>query len=140
MQEPIFKGLVFSDQGKPLSTVKVGEAWFYVLEDSGFDRHIAARPLDESILRWLWDQIRGHEKELAEQAARMTGQEDIFSRAVLQRNLEHPEQQMDQILDAGLPENTRLWLGMMGLRAIVNFHGELVRVEQPSAPADDSSE
>jgi hypothetical protein len=108
-----------------------------VLEDAGFRRHIRSRPVDESILRWLWEQIRGHERELAEQAAHLTGQEDIFSKAVLQSSLEHPEKQMGQIFQVGLPESTRMWLGMMGFRAIVNYHGELVRVEQPSAPADE---
>lgn len=140
MNEPLFLGLVFSDDGKQLSSAHVGEESFYVLDDAGFLRHIRARPLDESILRWLWEQIRGHEQELAEQAARMTGQEDVFSRAVLQNSLAHPETYLEEIFHQGFPESTRLWMGMMGFRAFVNVHGELQRVEQPSRAADENGE
>lgn len=137
MNEPLFTGLVFTEDGKMLSAAHVGEEPYYVFEDTGFRRHIRARPLDESILRWLWEQIRGHERELAEQAAHMTGQEDIFSRAVIQNSLEHPEKQLDQIFKTGLPEGTRMWMGMMGFRAIVDHHGELLRVDQPARAEDE---
>jgi hypothetical protein len=140
MNEPLFHGLVFSEYGKPLAATQVGEDPFYILDDSGFLRHIRARELDESILHWLWEQIRGHEQELAEQAARMTGQEDIFSRAVLQNSLAHPEAYVEEIFRHGLPESTRMWMGMMGFRVIVNVHGELLRVEQPVRATDDGSE
>jgi hypothetical protein len=140
LNEPLFLGLVFSEDGRPLSSTHVGENPFYVLDDAGFHRHIRARPVDESILRWLWEQIRGHESELAEQAARMTGQEDVFSRAVLQNSLAHPEAHLEEIFRQGLPESTRLWMGMMGFRAIVDTHGELLRVDQPSRPAEEDGE
>ncbi len=138
-KEPLFLGLVFSEDEKPLSAAHVGQEPFYILDDAGFLRHIRARELDESILRWLWEQIRGHEQELAEQAARMTGQEDIFSRAVLQNSLAHPEAYVEEIFRHGLPESTRMWMGMMGFRAIVNVHGELLRVDQPVRAADEDS-
>jgi hypothetical protein len=134
---PLFDGLVFSEDGKLLIAAQVGDEPFYVLNDAGFLRHIRAREVDESILRWLWEQIRGHEKELAEQAARMTGQEDLFSRAVLQQTLAHPEAHLEEIFRQGLPESTRMWMGMMGFRAVVDVHGELVRVEQPARTTDE---
>ncbi len=137
MAEPLFSGLVFSENGQQLTATQIGGEPFYVLDDGGFRRHIRARDLDESILRWLWEQIRGHEKELADQAARMTGQEDIFSRAVLQNSLAHPEAYVEEIFKHGLPESTRMWMGMMGFRAIVNVHGELLRVDQPAREAED---
>ena len=83
--------------------------------------------------------MRGHEKELAEQAAKMTGQEDIFTRAVLLQTLEHPENHLEEILRQGIPENTRMMLGMMGFRVVVDYHGELVRVDFPARAADDES-
>jgi len=134
---PLFTGLVFSEDGQPLSTTQIGDESFYVLDDAGFHRHIRSRGVDESILHWLWEQIRGHEKELAEQAARMTGQEDLFSRAVLQQTLAHPEAHLEDIFRQGLPESTRMWMGMMGFRAVVDIHGELIRVEQPARAADE---
>jgi hypothetical protein len=138
--EPLFLGLVFSEDEKQLTSARIGEDSFYVLDDAGFLRHIRSRPLDESILRWLWGQLRGHEQEVAEQAARMTGQEDVFSRAVLQNSLTHPEAYLDEIFRQGFPESTRMWMGMMGFRAIVNVHGELLRVDQPSRAADENGE
>ncbi len=140
MTEPLFLGLIFSEDGKQLAATHVGDEPFYVLDDAGFKRHIRARGLDESILRWLWEQIRGHERELAEQAAKMTGQEDIFSRAVLQQSLAHPEAYVEEIFRHGLPESTRMWMGMMGFRAIVNVHGELLRVDQPARAVEDDSD
>ncbi len=140
MTEPLFLGLIFSEDGRQLAATHVGDEPFYVLDDAGFMRHIRARELDESILRWLWEQIRGHERELAEQAAKMTGQEDIFSRAVLQQSLAHPEAYVEEIFRHGLPESTRMWMGMMGFRAIVNVHGELLRVDQPARAIEDDSE
>lgn len=134
---PLFDGLVFSEDGKLLTAAQVGDEPYYVLNDAGFLRHIRAREVDESILRWLWERIRGHEKELAEQAARMTGQEDLFSRAVLQQTLAHPEAHLEEIFRQGLPESTRMWMGMMGFRAVVDVHGELVRVEQPARAIDE---
>jgi hypothetical protein len=137
-REPLFLGLVFSEDGKSLTAADVGGEPFYILDDAGFRRHIRARRLDESILHWLWGQMKGHEQELAEQAARMTGQEDIFSRAVLQQSFAHPEAYVEEIFRHGLPESTRMWLGMMGFRAIVDVHGDLLRVEQPARPVEES--
>jgi len=56
--DPLFLGLVFSEEGKPLTAAEIGGDPFYILDDSGFRRHVQARALDESILRWLWGQIR----------------------------------------------------------------------------------
>jgi hypothetical protein len=38
---------------------------------------------------------------------------------------------MDQLLKRGIPEGMRAWLGMTGFKVIVNYRGQVVRVEQP---------
>lgn len=136
MAKPLFEGLVFSEAGEALTVVEVGAEWFYRLNDQGFLRHISARHVDESVLRTIWGMMRGHEKEIADQAMKMLGQADVFSAAVMKSRLEHPEAHLAEVLEHGLPEETRLWMGMMGFRVIVDFHGEVVRVDQPSAPAE----
>lgn len=136
MAKPLFEGLVFSDAGEALTVVEVGADWSYRLNDQGFLRHIPARQVDESVLRTIWGMMRGHEQEIAEQAMKLLGQADVFSAAVMKNRLEHPEAHLAEVLEHGLPEETRLWMGMMGFRVIVDFHGEVVRVEQPSAPAE----
>jgi hypothetical protein len=132
MNKPLFTGLVFCEDGQPLEEATVGNDAFYVIEDAGFKRHIRAHDIDRAVLDHIWGQMRGHEREVADQAARMTGQEDIFSHAVIMQQLEHPEKQIEQILDQEIPESVRTWLGMMGLRIIVNFHGEIIRIDQPA--------
>jgi hypothetical protein len=132
MSKPLFTGLVYCEDGRQLEEAIVGGDPFYVLDDSGFKRHIRAHEIDKAVLDHIWEQMRGHEREVADQAARMTGQDDIFSRAVIMQQLEHPEKQIEQIMDQEIPESVRTWLGMMGLRIIVDYHGELVRIEQPA--------
>jgi hypothetical protein len=38
---------------------------------------------------------------------------------------------MDQILEQGLPDDARAWLGMLGFRVIVDTHGEVVELDMP---------
>jgi hypothetical protein len=127
----VFEGLVFTEDGQPVSATSVGGESFYVIDDRGFRRHRRARELDREILAQLWGQLRGHEEEAAEQAMKMLGQEDIFTKAVLQRNMENPDPYLDQVIERGLPEQARLLMGMMGFRIVVDYRGEVVRIEQP---------
>jgi hypothetical protein len=39
---------------------------------------------------------------------------------------------MEQLLQQGLPDGARTWLGMMGFRVVVNVHGEVVGLDAPS--------
>ncbi|MGD0576327.1 MAG: hypothetical protein ABSB61_13340 [Anaerolineales bacterium] len=133
----VFEGLVFTEQGQPLSATSVGGESFYVIDDHGFRHHLRARELDGEILRGLWGELKGHEEEVAEQAMKMLGQEDIFTKAVLQRNMENPDAYLDQVMEHGLPEQARLWMGMMGFRVVVNYRGEVVRIEQPGRSVEE---
>jgi hypothetical protein len=42
-------------------------------------------------------------------------------------------------LKPGLPDEAWQMLGMMGFRVVVNYHGEVLRIDRPSV-ADDSDE
>ena len=44
---------------------------------------------------------------------------------------------MDQIIEHGLPSGAQQWLGMLGFRIVVDHHGDVVRLEQPSTLIDD---
>ena len=44
---------------------------------------------------------------------------------------------MERLMQTGLPESGRAYLGMLGFKIIVNYHGEVLRVEQPALPAED---
>ncbi|HEX6034545.1 MAG TPA: hypothetical protein VFY83_08930, partial [Anaerolineales bacterium] len=62
---------------------------------------------------------------------KMLGQEDVFTVAAIQQQLKNMDKQFDQLLQVGLPEDMRAYLGMMGFRIIINVHGEVLKVEQP---------
>ena len=84
--------------------------------------------------------MKGSEDFLSEQTAKMLGQEDVFTKAAIQQQLKNIDKQFDQLLQAGLPEDMRTYLGMMGFRVIINMHGEVLKVEQPGATTDEGDE
>jgi len=63
------------------------------------------------------------------------GSEDIFTKAAIDKSIKD----IDQVLKQGIPDDARQMLGMMGFRVVVNYHGEVVRIDQPGV-ADDSGE
>jgi hypothetical protein len=139
-RQPLFSGLVVDENGKPADTAFVGEEPCYVVDDSGFLRHIPSEQVDRVVLTQIAEMMRGSEDFLSEQAAKMIGQEDIFTKAMLETQLKNIDQQFDQLLQIGLPEDTRFYLGMVGFKVVINVHGEVVRVEQPNAPNAEGDE
>jgi hypothetical protein len=67
---------------------------------------------------------------------KMLGQEDIFTKAAIESSLKNMGSQFEALLTQGLPDEVRAWLGMSGFRVIVDVHGDVVRVEQPSGPEE----
>lgn len=134
MRQPLFAGLVMDENGNVAETAYVGEEPCYVVDDGGFRRHIPSEQVDRVVLGQLAEALKGNEGLISAQTAKMLGQEDIFTRAVIEQQLKNMDKQFDAILQAGIPEDGRLYLGMMGFKIIINVHGEVVHVEQPSAP------
>ncbi len=132
--QPLFAGLVADEFGNAVETAYVGGEPFYVVNDGGFRRHIASEQVDRVVLGHLAEAMKGNEGLISAQTAKMLGQEDIFTRAVIEQQLKNMEKQFDAILQTGIPEDARAYLGMMGFKVIINVHGEVLRVEQPSAP------
>lgn len=139
-RQPLFSGLVVDESGKTAGTALVGEEPCYVVDDAGFLRHIPSEQVDRVVLSRIAEMMRGSEDFLSEQAAKMIGQEDIFTKAMLETQLKNIDQQFDQLLQIGLPEDTRFYLGMVGFKVVINVHGEVVRVEQPTAPDSEEGE
>ena len=136
----LFPGLVFDEDGNPLQTAYVGSDPCYVIDDSGFLRHITAADIDQQVLQAIKSQIEGNEDLISEQAAKMLGQDDIFSYAMIFNQLKQIDTQLEQLLETGIPEEGRADLGMMGFRIIVNHHGEVIEVEQPGTISGDDDE
>lgn len=136
---PLFQGLIFDENDQPVDVTTVGEEPCYVVNDAGFHRHIPSEPVDRQVLMMMGKMIEGHEDELAEQTAKMLGQDDIFSKALIENQLKNMEQQFEAVLKAGIPEEGRAYMGMMGFRVKINVHGEVLEVTQPgtAAPEDE---
>jgi len=133
---PLFAGLVVDEEDRAVETAYVGEEPFYVVNDAGFRRHIPAEQIDRQVLERMRALIRGHEAVISEQTARMLGQEDIFTKAIIEQQLKHMERQFEILLQQGIPEEGRAYLGMLGFKVVINVHGEVVRLEQPGAIDD----
>lgn len=136
-KQAVFAGLVVDEYRNPVEVTFVGDEPMYVVNDHGFRRHIPSEQVDRQVLQQMTEQIKGHEDLLGEQTAKMLGQEDLFSRAMILNQLKHIDEQLDQIFTTGIPEEGRAYLGMMGFKVIINFHGDVIGVEQPGAIADD---
>jgi hypothetical protein len=73
---------------------------------------------------------------LSEKAAEMLGQDDIFTMAAIQRQLKDLDSQFEQIAQVGIPEETRMYLGMMGFKIIISIHGDVLDIVQPGMVSD----
>jgi hypothetical protein len=132
-RQPLFAGLVVDEADHPAATAYIGEEPCYVVDDAGFRRHIPSEQVDRQVLEAMRKQISGNEDMLSEQAAKMLGTDDIFSKAMLENQLKNIEKQFDILLEAGIPEESRAFMGMSGFKVVINVHGEVVRLDQPAA-------
>ena len=132
-RQPLFAGLVVDESDRPAGTAFVGGEPCYVVDDAGFKRHIPSEQVDRQVLEMMRQQITGNEGPLSEQAAKMLGTDDIFSKAMLENQLKNIEKQFDILLETGIPEESRAFMGMSGFKVVINIHGEVVRLEQPAA-------
>jgi hypothetical protein len=138
--KPVFPGLIFDEFDHPVGTSYVGDEPCYVVNDGGFLRHIPSKEVDLQVLNQMAEMIQGNETMMADMAAKQLGQEDIFSRAILEDQLKHIDDSFQQLLEVGLPDEVRTYLGMMGFKIRINMHGEVLEVEQPGMIEDSGEE
>jgi hypothetical protein len=132
-RQPLFAGLVVDEAEHPVETAIVGGEPCYVVDDNGFHRHIPSEQVDRQVLENMRKQISGNEDFISEQAAKMLGTEDIFSKALLENQLKNLDKQFDALLEMGIPEESRAFMGMSGFKVVINVHGEVMRIDQPAA-------
>jgi len=136
----VFEGLVVDETGNQVEVAYVGDEPCYVVNDAGFRRHISSEQVDRQVLQMMHDQVKGHEDILSEQTAKMLGQEDPFSRAAIMNQLRNIGPQLDNLLQTGIPEEGRAYLGMLGFRITIDVHGEVVDLQQPTATSTGDGE
>lgn len=129
-RKPLFPGLIFDEYDRPLETGWIGNEPAYVIDDAGFRRHIPSEQIDRAVLNEIKRSIAGNKDFLSREAAKLVGAEDPFSKAMIENQLKNIEKQFEVLFEVGLPEEMRLWLGMIGFKVVVNYHGEVIEVRQ----------
>ncbi len=129
----MFGGLVFNQQGQPAEVAFIGNEAHYVILDDDFRRHVAARAIDRQVLLYLREMMEPFRDQAVVEMMRMMGQEDLFTKAMIDSSLKNWEQALGQ----PIPEDMRAWLGMLGFRVTVDVHGEVVDFKLPSQMGGD---
>ncbi len=132
-KQPLFAGLVIDESGRPAESAFIGSEPCYVVDDAGFRRHIPAEQVDRAVLAQMTEMMKGSEEFISEQTAKMLGQEEPFSQAIIEQQIKNIDKQFDTLMENGIPEDMRAYLGMMGFKVVINYHGEVLRVEQPGS-------
>jgi hypothetical protein len=129
VRNPLFADLVFNEEGERAEIATIGGEPFYAVPDDDFLRHVEAAVVDRQIVEALQEQLRGMKHVVTEGVIQMLGEETLFTRA----SIEHAIENMDRILEPGAVDadelRTALW--MAGFRAVIDVHGDLVRLEIP---------
>jgi hypothetical protein len=133
----LFAGLVFDENNRMAEAAVVGGEASYVIDDDGFKRHVPAEEIDRVILKELRDQTLANRDAVTQGAMQMMGKDDLFTKAMIDSSLKNMDSHFAQLMDAGLPESARQYLGMLGFKIIVNYHGEVVRMESPGMASDE---
>lgn len=139
MSQPLFAGLIVDENGQAVQTASIGNEPAYVIDDAGFKRHIPSEQVDRAVLNQMAEMMKGSEDILSKETAKMLGQDDPFSRAMIENQLKNIDKQFNAVLQTGFPEEMRAYLGMMGFKVVINYHGDVIRVEQPGSFGEDDS-
>lgn len=130
-QRPLFEGLVFDPDGQPVDVGAVGGEAQYVVLDGGFKFHVPAGPVDRQVLGQLREQIMANQDAVTQGAMKMLGQDDLFTKAMIDSSLKNMDEHFNRLIEQGLPAETRAYLGMLGFRITLNYHGEVTGLDQP---------
>jgi hypothetical protein len=133
--QALFEGLVYDEQGELTRAGYVGANAHYLVDDDGFLWHIDAEIVDRQVLGFFLEQLEQNKDMAIEQALRMMGKDDLFTKAALDHSMRNID--MEQIIAAGIPTQARDMLGMMGFRITINHRGELLNLHQPMISDDE---
>lgn len=133
----VFEGLVVDEEDRPVTIVSIGGEPFYVVDDDGFRRHIPAEMIDRQVLMIFQENVLANRAAVVAGMLEYMGKDDLFTKAAVEASIGQMGEQMEQLLTQGLPGEARQWLGMMGLRIVIDVHGEVVDLEMPGGVVPD---
>ena len=91
----------------------------------------------QRVMEVLKAQVHAQRELVVESMLDYLQQDDLFTKAAIETSVDQMDENIEQLLQIGLPEETRSWLGMMGFRVIINLHGEVVDLDFPEADIDE---
>ncbi len=128
----LFEGLVSDELGQAVNVGYLGNQAYYIVNDAGFERYVLAENVDRQVLRMLSEQMLAQRDLVVEGTLKFLGQEDLFAKAMVEASLDKMDENIEQVLQAGLPEEARSWLGLMGFHLVINYHGDVIDLSLPS--------
>ena len=129
----LFEGLVYNEEGDLAEVSFVGSEAQYVVLEAGFRRHVPAEYVDLQVIEWFQEQVAANRDFVAQGTMEMLGKDDLFTKAMIESSINN----MSELVDFGLPEDARIWLGMLGFRVVINLHGDLVDIVMPNPEPPD---
>jgi hypothetical protein len=131
----LFVGLVYDESDNPVEVSHIGSDAHYVVDDAGFHRHINSEEVDRQVLHVFLQQLAENKDMAVEQALNFLGKDDIFTKAAVDASMRNVN--VEEILKQGIPEQARNMMGMVGFRIVIDVHGQVVRLDQPTVPYDE---
>lgn len=137
-RQPLFADLIFNEEGLPVRVGFVGGLPHYVVPDGDFLRHVEARYVDRQIIMLLKERFLAMREMIADGVAQMLAQEELFARASVLHAIDHIDEffESDQ-LDV---DQLRTTLWMLKFKALVDVHGDVVRLDVPGWDVDDAED
>ncbi len=124
----MFAGLVVDENERPAEVGYVGANACYVVYDDDFRRYIDAAQVDRQVLRFMREQVEGNRQMAVGAMLEMMGRDDLFTKAAVESTIDNMEDAVGQ----PIPEDARQWLGMLGFRIQIDFHGDVIDIQMPA--------
>ena len=127
----VFEGLVIDEADNAVEVKHIGETAYYVVDDAGFLRHIPSEDVDRQVLTVMQDSVLENRGAVVEGMLQYLGKDDLFTKAAVETSIGKMHENVESLMQVGLPEDARSWLGLMGLRIVIDIHGEVIDVKMP---------
>ncbi|MEJ5309957.1 MAG: hypothetical protein WHX52_09305 [Anaerolineae bacterium] len=127
----VFAGLIVDEADNPVDVTYVGGTPHYVVNDAGFLRHIPSEKVDRHVLDIMQENVLQNREAVVQGMLQFLGKDDLFTKAAVDASIGQMSENINTLLETGLPEDARQWLGLMGLRIIIDLHGDVVNVVIP---------
>ncbi len=127
----VFAGLIVDEADNPVDVTYVGGTPHYVVNDAGFLRHIPSEKVDRHVLDIMQENVLQNREAVVQGMLQFLGKDDLFTKAAVDASIGQMSENINTLLETGLPEDARQWLGLMGLRIIIDLHGDVVNVVMP---------